>query len=175
VLLAPLSRCSTMRSDAIRDRLSDCMLFQHSHAAFENINACVLCGEQPCSVVGCQVIWGLREQVLIYNSYAIKDKLRALEFRFDSERRAWVRSVFEVKRLLELEDHADITLDKILAHSESMVQVTFAVQPVSVPSFCILLTRTCCIGGVGNLSSRQRGNLSSRQRGAVDSKKMGLS
>jgi len=114
-------------------------------------------------------------EVLVYNSYAIKDKLRALEFRFDSERRAWVRSVFEVKRLLELEDHADITLDKILAHSESMVQVTFAVQPVSVPSFCILLTRTCCIGGVGNLSSRQRGNLSSRQRGAVDSKKMGLS
>ncbi len=108
-----------MRSDAIRDRLSDCMLFQHSHAAFENINACVLCGEQPCSVVGCQVIWGLREQVLIYNSYAIKDKLRALEFRFDSERRAWVRSVFEVTQLLELEDHADITLDQILAHPES--------------------------------------------------------
>jgi len=62
----------------------------------------------------------LHDEVLIYNSYAIRDKLRALEFRFDSERRAWVRSVFEVKRLLELEDHADITLDKILALSESM-------------------------------------------------------
>lgn len=62
-------------------------------------------------------------QVLIYNSYAIRDKLRALEFRFDSERRAWVRSVFEVKRLLELEDHADITLDKILALAETVQQV----------------------------------------------------
>jgi thermostable 8-oxoguanine DNA glycosylase len=90
------------------------MLFQHSYAAFESITACVLCCEEPCSVVEC-----LCEQVLIYNSYAIKDKLRALEFRFDSVRRAWVRSVFEVKRLLELEDHADITLDQILAHSES--------------------------------------------------------
>jgi len=38
----------------------------------------------------------LHDEVLIYNSYAIRDKLRALEFRFDSERRAWVRSVFEV-------------------------------------------------------------------------------
>ena len=151
-----------MRSDTIRHWPFDCMLFQHSYAAFESITACVLCCEEPCSVVEC-----LCEQVLIYNSYAIKDKLRALEFRFDSERRAWVRSVFEVKRLLELEDHADITLDKILAHSESMVQVTFAVQPVSVPSFCILLTRTCCLGGVGNLSSRQRGVV-------VDSKQMGL-
>ena len=62
----------------------------------------------------------LNDEVLIYNSYAIKDKLRNLEFRFDSERRAWVRSVFEVKRLLELEDHADITLDKILALSETL-------------------------------------------------------
>ena len=75
---------------------------------------------------------GLCAQVLIYNSYAIKDKLRALEFRFDSERRAWVRSVFEVKRLLELEDHADITLDKLLALSESMVQVPFSMQRVPV-------------------------------------------
>ena len=34
----------------------------------------------------------LNDEVLIYNSYAIKDKLRALDFRFDSERRVWVRS-----------------------------------------------------------------------------------
>jgi len=63
-------------------------------------------------------------QVLIYNSYAIKDKLRELDFRFDTERRAWTRGVFEVKRILELEDHADITLDKILAYYETMPQVS---------------------------------------------------
>ena len=44
----------------------------------------------------------LHDEVLIYNSYAIRDKLRALEFRFDSERRAWVRSVFEVCLLCRL-------------------------------------------------------------------------
>ena len=65
----------------------------------------------------------INDEVLIYNSYAIKDKLRALDFRFDSERRAWVRSVFEVKRLLEVTDHADITLEQILALSESMVPI----------------------------------------------------
>jgi len=64
----------------------------------------------------------MNDEVLIYNSYAIKDKLRNLEFRFDSERRAWVRGVWDVKTLLALEDHADITLDKILAHCESMPQ-----------------------------------------------------
>ena len=100
------------------------------------VRACVCWMDLACSIVGCKleasVMRGLCAQVLIYNSYAIKDKLRALEFRFDSERRAWVRSVFEVKRLLELEDHADITLDKLLALSESMVQVPFSMQRVPV-------------------------------------------
>lgn len=57
----------------------------------------------------------LNEEVVVHNSYDIKEQLRGLGFHWDGDRRVWARSMVEVKQALGLEDQADITLAKILA------------------------------------------------------------
>ncbi len=56
-----------------------------------------------------------QDQVFVYNSYDIKDRLRALGFRFNSAERAWSRPLEDVLALSpEFEAASDIDLEKLL-------------------------------------------------------------
>ena len=55
-------------------------------------------------------------KVVVYSSYDIKDKLRALGFRFSVAERAWTRPLDKVLALSpDFEEAADVTLEKLLA------------------------------------------------------------
>lgn len=55
------------------------------------------------------------DKVFVYKSYDIKDRLRALGFRFSSAEKAWSRPLEEVLGLSpEFEGEADVTIDKLL-------------------------------------------------------------
>ena len=52
--------------------------------------------------------------MLVKNSYSIREQMKALEFLWDGERRAWYKGVSDVKVLLKIEDQNDITIDMLL-------------------------------------------------------------
>jgi hypothetical protein len=54
-------------------------------------------------------------EALVYNSYDIKEKLRTLNFRWDSSRGVWTQPVEQVMAAVGVEDESLLTLDKILA------------------------------------------------------------
>ena len=54
------------------------------------------------------------DQVCVFDSYDVKDKLKALSFRFDSARAVWTRPTAEVLSLLALDDKADISIQRLL-------------------------------------------------------------
>jgi len=55
------------------------------------------------------------QKVFVYNSYDIKEKLKVLGFRFNSEERAWWRPLSAVLKLTdEFYSAQDITLSKLL-------------------------------------------------------------
>ncbi len=54
------------------------------------------------------------DQVCVFDSYDVKDKLKALSFRFDSARAVWSRPTAEVLSLLALDDKADISVQRLL-------------------------------------------------------------
>ena len=54
------------------------------------------------------------EDVCVFNSYDIKEQLRALSFRWDSSRAAWLRATEEVLALLAVKDKSDITVDRLI-------------------------------------------------------------
>ena len=47
------------------------------------------------------------DEVLVYNSYSVKDALRGLEFRFDQERRVWAKPVYEVRDTRQSESETE--------------------------------------------------------------------
>ena len=54
-------------------------------------------------------------EVEVYNSYSIKDQLRALGFRFNVEKAAWTHNVDSVMEALSIGDRAQITIDMCTA------------------------------------------------------------
>jgi len=64
------------------------------------------------------------DQVCVFDSYDVKDKLKALSFRFDSARAVWSRPTAEVLSLLALDDKADISIQRLLDCSAPEVGAT---------------------------------------------------
>jgi hypothetical protein len=64
------------------------------------------------------------DQVCVFDSYEVKDKLKALSFRFDSARAVWSRPTAEVLSLLALDDKADISIQRLLECSAPEVGAT---------------------------------------------------
>jgi hypothetical protein len=62
--------------------------------------------------------------VCVFDSYDVKDKLKALSFRFDSARAVWSRPTAEVLSLLALDDKADISIQRLLDCSAPEVGAT---------------------------------------------------
>lgn len=68
-------------------------------------------------------------EVLVKNSYSIKEECKALDFGWDGERKAWTKSVAEVKILLELEDQNDITVQMLLDKAREKMESNAAAVP----------------------------------------------